>query len=88
MSRQSTWLERVLFALGGVAVLVIGFFFLTVALVVGAFLAAAILARWWWIARKLKRQRKQEILEGEYEIVERSELEQSRSPTRSDSGGP
>ena len=32
-SRQRNWLERVLYTLGGVAVIVIGFFFLTVALI-------------------------------------------------------
>jgi hypothetical protein len=74
-SRQSTWLERVLYAVGGVAVIVIGFFFLTVALIVGALLALVIVARVWWISRKLQRARRRNIVEGEYEVVERSEFE-------------
>jgi hypothetical protein len=74
-SRQSTWLERVLYAVGGLAVIVIGFFFLTVALIVGALLALVIVARVWWISRKLQRARRRNIVEGEYEVVERSEFE-------------
>jgi membrane protein YdbS with pleckstrin-like domain len=77
-SRQSTWLERVLYAVGGVAIIVIGFFFLTVALVVGALLALVVIARLWWISRKLQRERRRNIVEGEYEVVERSEFERRR----------
>jgi hypothetical protein len=74
-SRQSSWLERVLYAIGGVAVIVIGFFFLTVALIAGALLALVVVARLWWISRKLQRARRRNVVEGEYEVVERSKFE-------------
>lgn len=76
-SRRTSWLERVLFTLGGVAVLLIGFFFLTVALVAGALFALVILARLWWISRKLQRSHPQNVFEGEYETVERAESRHS-----------
>ena len=74
------WLERVLFALLGISILVLGFFFLAVALVAGAFIASALIVRWWWLARKLQRARAQETLEGEYVIVERSGSDQVKLP--------
>lgn len=70
--------ERVVYGVLVVALIVFGFFFLTVALIAGALLASIILARWWWLSRKLRRQREAEILEGEYEVVERSEVERDR----------
>jgi hypothetical protein len=76
--RQSNWLERVLYAIGGVAVVMIGFFFLTVALVVGALLALIIVARLWWLSRKLQKARNRNVMEGEYEVVERSDHEHRR----------
>jgi hypothetical protein len=76
--RQSNWLERVLYAIGGIAVVMIGFFFLTVALVVGALLALIIVARLWWLSRKLQRARNRNVVEGEYEVVERSEHDRRR----------
>lgn len=66
------WLQRALLALLSAAILVLGFFFLTIALVTGALIALAVIVRWWWLARKLQRARAQGTLEGEYEIVERS----------------
>lgn len=77
-ARSTTWLERVLYAIGGLAVIVIGFFFITVAFIVGALLALAIVARLWWISRKLQRARDRNVVEGEYEVVERSEHERRR----------
>jgi predicted lipid-binding transport protein (Tim44 family) len=76
--RRSSWLERVLYAVGGVAVIVIGFFFLTVAFIVGALLALVIVVRLWWISRKLQRARRRNVVEGEYEVVQRSESERRR----------
>jgi len=73
------WLERLLVFLASVFLVVLGFFFLTVALVAGALIAAAVIVRWWWISRKLRRVRAQETLEGEYEIVERSEFQRDHS---------
>ena len=74
-SRRSNWLERALYAIGGVAVIVIGFFFLTVALIAGALLALVVVARLWWLSRKLQRAQRRNVVEGEYEVVERSESE-------------
>ena len=76
--RRSNWLERMLYAIGGVAVVMIGFFFLTVALVVGALLALVIVARLWWLSRKLQRARNRNVVEGEYGVVERSEHDRRR----------
>jgi membrane protein implicated in regulation of membrane protease activity len=66
------WLQRGLVALLSAAIFVLGFFFLTVALVAGALIALAVIVRWWWLARKLQRARAQGTLEGEYEVVERA----------------
>ncbi|MBI4207161.1 MAG: hypothetical protein HY527_19235 [Betaproteobacteria bacterium] len=77
-SRQRNWLERIAYALGAVAVIVIGFFFLTVALVVGALLALVVIARLWWVSRKLQRERDRDVFEGEYKVVNRSESERRR----------
>lgn len=76
--RRTNWLERVLYAIGGVAVVIIGFFFVTVAIVVGALLALAIVARLWWLSRKLQRARDRNVVEGEYEVVERSKHDRRR----------
>jgi uncharacterized membrane protein len=70
-SRRANWLERIVYTIGGLAVVVMGFFFLTVAFIVGALLALAIIARVWWIARKVKRAQNRDIVEGEYKVVER-----------------
>lgn len=69
--RGRNWLERILYALLGVTVLVLAFFFLTVALVAGALLAAIIAVRWWWLARKLRQHADQGTFEGEYTVVEK-----------------
>lgn len=66
------WVERILYALLGVTILVLAFFFLTVALVAGALLAAIIAVRWWWLARKLRQRADQGTFEGEYTVVEKS----------------
>ena len=70
-SQRTNWLERVLYAFGAMVVVVIGFFFVTVAFIVGALLALAIVARLWWISRKLRQMRDRNVVEGEYEVVER-----------------
>ena len=70
-ARRTNWLERVLFAIGGLAVIAIGFFFVTVAFIVGALLALVIVARLWWVSRKLQRARNRNVVEGEFEVVER-----------------
>ena len=77
-SRRSNWLERVLYAIGGLAVVIVGFFFLTVAIVVGAILALVIIARFWWLSRQIRKARNRNVVEGEYEVVERPEHERRR----------
>ena len=81
-SRRATWLERVLYTIGGVVVLFTGFFFITVAFVVGALLALVIIARIWWIARKVKRAQNRDVVEGEYKVVERSEHDRRNTENR------
>lgn len=78
--RQRNWAGQILFVVVGAAVLVLAFFFLTVAIVAGALLALVVLARWWWLSRKLARKRTEGVFEGEYEIVERSRLEENDTP--------
>jgi hypothetical protein len=77
-SRRGNWLERVLYAIGGLAVVIAGFFFLTVAIVVGAILALVIIARLWWLSRQIRKARNRNVVEGEYEVVERPEHERRR----------
>lgn len=69
--RELSWPQRVLYAIVGLALVMLAFFFLTVALVAGALLALAILARLWWISRKLRRKPGGAALEGEYRVVSR-----------------
>ena len=73
--RRMGWLQRVAaFAvLAGVAVL--AFFFLTVALVVGAVLALVVLARLWWLKRRLRQAPAAGTgtYEGEYVVIEHVE---------------
>jgi membrane protein implicated in regulation of membrane protease activity len=78
--RPLNWLQRALLALLSAAILVLGFFFLTVALVAGALIALAVIVRWWWLARRLQRARAQGTLEGEYEIVERTSSDPIKLP--------
>lgn len=70
-SAGANWLQRVLLAALGLLIFVTAFFFLTVALIAGAFLAAIIAVRWWWVMRRLRaRQAASGPLEGEYTVVE------------------
>jgi predicted lipid-binding transport protein (Tim44 family) len=79
-------LQRLLASLAAVAVIVLGFFFLTIALVLGAVLALVIGLRIWWVMRKLKGRRiiiepgaahmdpgapAGGAIEGEFQVVER-----------------
>jgi uncharacterized protein HemY len=76
------WIARILLTVTTLALVVVGFFFFTVALVVGAIIALVIGVRFWWILRKLKRaqgdlQRASthaagtSVVDGEYQVVER-----------------
>ena len=73
------WVQRLLVFLATVSLVVLGFFFLTVALIAGALAASALIVRWWWLSRKLRGAHARETLEGEYEIVERSEFQRDHS---------
>ncbi|MBI3916535.1 MAG: hypothetical protein HY322_05955 [Betaproteobacteria bacterium] len=57
----------------GLTLLVLAFFFLTVALVAGVIVGLAVIGRLWWISRKLRRAREQAALDGEFTVVERRE---------------
>jgi hypothetical protein len=78
-----SWPERILLGIMAVAIVVLGFFFLTVALVAGAIVAAVVLARIWWLARKVRAAQRDEAIDGEYVVVERAVLEQ-RQPSHRD----
>jgi len=69
---RAGWLERILALIITAAVVVLGFFFLAAALIAGSIVGSVIIGRWWWLARKLRRERDRDILEGEYTIVEHS----------------
>ena len=70
------WVQRVLFVLLGGALLLVAFFFLTIAIVAGGLIALAVGLRWWWVMRKLRAQaRASDALEGEYRVVERTDLD-------------
>jgi Flp pilus assembly protein TadB len=78
--RPLNWLERLLVFLASASLAVLGFFFLTVALIAGTLVAAAVLVRWWWLSRRLRHARAQATLEGEYEVVEHSGSDQVKLP--------
>jgi predicted lipid-binding transport protein (Tim44 family) len=69
------WFARILLTLATVALVIVGFFFLTAALIAGAILALVIGVRLWWTLRKLKRAgagARGGALDGEYQVVERA----------------
>lgn len=76
--------SRILLGIAALGVVIIGFFFLTIALVAGALLALVVGVRLWWTLRKLKREMGgaaphspgpvepgKDALDGEYQVVER-----------------
>ena len=78
--RQRSLVERILFGLLALALLVLGFFFIVAALVAGAILAAAALLRFWWLQRKLRKAEKDRYVSAEYTVVERESPPLSRLP--------
>jgi hypothetical protein len=73
--RSRSLLERIVYGILLVAVLVLGFFFLVAALIAGAILASMALARFWWVKRKSKQAADEEFITTEYSVVERERLE-------------
>ena len=70
-----TWLGRAAFAVLGLAIVALAFFFLAIAVVVGSVIALVIAVRWWWLVRKLKAKRAASgPLEGEYTVLDRDRL--------------
>ena len=78
------WLTRTLITLTTIALVALGFFFLTIALVIGGVLALVLGVRLWWTLRRLKRagvyptqashqdtRDSEPALDGEYQVVER-----------------
>lgn len=86
------WIARIVLTLTTVALLILGFFFLTVALVVGAILALVIGTRLWWTLRKFKRAQagangvtgsaSKHVVEGEYEVIEHESTAERLPPDR------
>ncbi|OGA07958.1 MAG: hypothetical protein A2W68_15040 [Betaproteobacteria bacterium RIFCSPLOWO2_02_64_14] len=83
-TRPTTWLGKLAVAVIGLTLLVLAFFFLTVALVAGVIVGLAVIGRLWWISRKLRRAREQADLDGEFTVVERRDSIQhiDNSPSR------
>lgn len=78
--QKPAWMTRALLTLTTVALVVLGFFFLTIALAVGTLVALVIGVRLWWTIRKLKRAQSvsdsvtgtagDRVVEGEYQVIE------------------
>ena len=67
---QAGLIERIIFFVLGLVILVAAFFFIGIALIAAAILAGVVLLRWWWIQRKLRKAGKDSFVEGEYRVVE------------------
>ena len=97
-AQKPGWLARIVLGLMSIALVIVGFFFFTVALVAGALIALVVGLRLWWMFRKLKRahagqgapgpgvQRDQAgsdgALDGEYQVVERDTNAPRLPPTQ------
>ena len=78
--QKPAWITRILLTLTTVTLVVLGFFFLAVALAIGALVALVIGVRLWWTIRKLKRAQSASdsvtgttgarVVEGEYQVIE------------------
>ena len=77
---QAGLLERIVFFVLGLVVLVAAFFFIGIALIAGAILAGVILIRFWWLKRKLQRAQQDSFVEGEYTVVESAITDQRMPP--------
>jgi Zn-dependent membrane protease YugP len=74
--------ERILFALLGLVILIAAFFFIGIALIAGAVLACVILIRFWWLKRKLSSEAPDQVVEGEFSVVETVITDQRTPPER------
>ncbi len=90
------FIARILITLTTVTLVILGFFFLTVALAVGAVVALVIGVRFWWTLRKLKRMQgdvqhtprtSDTVVNGEYRVIE-GESRVTRLPQNRDSASP
>ena len=73
-------ISRLLVGLVTIALMILGFFFFTVALIAGAIVAVVFGARLWWTLRKLKRAQANNaqtpvdgdvtVVEGDYQVIE------------------
>jgi uncharacterized protein HemY len=85
--QSSGWISRILVALITAALLILGFFFLTVALIAGVIVATVFGARLWWTMRKLKRAQAAtndaDVVEGDYQIIERDGIAVRLPPKQS-----
>ena len=75
------WVQRAVLAVAAVGLLIVGFFFLTIALLVALVLMAVGAVVGWWFLRKLKRKIRATPgavpLDGEYTVVEQERVPSS-----------
>ena len=87
--QNTSWISRILVALITTALLILGFFFLTVALIAGAIVATVFGARLWWTLRKLKRAQGEagispdantNVVDGDYRVIEHESVAEQLPP--------
>lgn len=54
--QKPSWLARIFLSLAAISLAVLGFFFITAALIAGALIALVVGVRLWWALRKFKRE--------------------------------
>lgn len=81
---RPSWLQRTLAMVLVATLAVLGFFFLTVALALGASLAVVILVRLWWLRRKLRATSRTATYEGDYVVIEHLPQTPGDSPAPDD----
>ncbi len=97
LMQKPSWIARLLLTLTTVALVIAGFFFLTVALVAGALIALVISVRLWWVMRKIKRAHadlraaasasEKSVVDGEYQVLERESTAPQLPAARPDAPG-
>ena len=77
--RSRSWLQQAALTVVGLTLIVVAFFFITVALIAGALLAIGIALRWWWVVRRLRKtSEKSGPLEGEFVVIEPADSDTQR----------